>query len=152
MIKIKKTKNGDTRSASHIVSEKELENSAIIHRSNVIETARFLSRMLNMAALTHDLDKLEDDRFYRDFHNSQINGSNFIDSEWYKNHAKEKHHDLERDDINLIDVLEHIIDITVCSVERGGNAFNYLKTNEEILNRATNNTIKLLLREMNDKQ
>ena len=84
--------------------------------------------------------------FYRDFVNTQENGADFVNGEWYKLHVKaERHHLLSNcpDDVNLIDVLEIIVDCVCAGLARSGDIRD-LEINSEILDRAVKNTAKLI--------
>ena len=84
--------------------------------------------------------------FYRDFVDTQENGADFVNGEWYQLHVKaERHHLLSNcpSDVNLIDVIEMIADCTCAGLARSGEIRD-LEIDTEILNRAVKNTAEMI--------
>lgn len=106
-----------------------------------------LAKLVDKTGELHDCTKKSQERmFYRDFVNTQENGADFVNGEWYKFHVKaERHHLLSNcpDDVNLIDVLEMIVDCVCAGLARSGDIRD-LEINSEILDRAVKNTAKLI--------
>ena len=98
-----------------------------------------------MQVIGHDRDKIEDiDGFKRDF-----TGGDFKSRDWYQNHIRvNRHHLMEPDgipeDVNLLDVLEHIIDCCVAGMARSGSVYP-IEISDEVLQRAVQNTKELLI-------
>lgn len=147
MIKIKKNLNGDTRTAPKGVTFEQFQEANDMHINNVEEVMREIANLVEKAGELHDCTKKTQERmFYRDFVNTQENGADFVNGEWYQLHVNaERHHLLSNcpDDVNLIDVLEMIADCTCAGLARSGEIRD-LEINFEILERAAKNTAELI--------
>lgn len=143
-IQIQKSQTADTRTCDYANTSKEtLLASSRQHIGDVVKALAFFSGRLTVAAGEHDYDKLtEIDWFHRDF----ITG--FKETGWWDNHRKiHRHHinahDGVPDDVNLIDVLEHIADCVMAGMARSGSVYD-LKLSDELLQTAFRNTVELL--------
>lgn len=147
MIEIKKNPNGDTRTAPKGITFEQFQEANDMHIDDVREVMHALSRFVDMAGRSHDFTKKSRERmFYRDFVDTQENGADFVNGEWYQLHVKaERHHLLSNcpDDVNLIDVLEMIADCTCAGLARSGEIRD-LEIDNDILNRAVKNTAELI--------
>lgn len=147
MIEIKKNPNGDTRTAPKGITFEQFQEANDMHISDVESVMHALSRFVDVAGRNHDFTKKSRERmFYRDFVDTQENGADFVNGEWYQLHVKsERHHLLSNcpDDVNLIDVLEMIADCTCAGLARSGEIRD-LEIDNDILNRAVKNTAELI--------
>lgn len=147
MIEIKKNPNGDTRTAPKEVTFEQFQEANDMHIYDVSAVMWQLSRMVDRAGENHDCTKKSQERmFFRDFKDTQENGADFVNSEWYQLHIKaERHHLLSNcpTDVNLIDVLEMIADCTCAGLARSGEIRD-LEIDSVILNRAVKNTAELI--------
>lgn len=147
MIEIKKNPNGDTRTAPKGITFEQFREANDMHIDDVREVMHALSRFVDMAGRNHDFTKKSRERmFYRDFVDTQENGADFVNGEWYQLHVKaERHHLLSNcpSDVNLIDVLEMIADCTCAGLARSGEIRD-LEIDNDILNRAVKNTAELI--------
>lgn len=147
MIEIKKNPNGDTRTAPRGITFEQFQEANDMHIDDVGKVMHALSRFVDMAGRSHDFTKKSRERmFYRDFVNTQENGADFANAEWYQLHVKaERHHLLSNcpDDVNLIDVLEMIADCTCAGLARSGEIRD-LEIDNDILNRAVKNTAEMI--------
>lgn len=147
MIEIKKNPNGDTRTATKGITFEQFQEANDMHIDSVGEVMWELAKLVDKTGELHDCTKKSQERmFYRDFVNTQENGADFVNGEWYKLHVKaERHHLLSNcpDDVNLIDVLEMIVDCVCAGLARSGDIRD-LEINSEILDRAVKNTAKLI--------
>ena len=148
---IKKNPNGDTRTASKNISYEEFQEANDMHKRDVYEVMKYLSRLISVTGLFHDFTKKREEQlFYKNFLSAMNNGTNFVEDEWYQLHInEERHHLLSRcpEDVNLIDVIEMIVDCTCAGLARSGKVRG-LEINSEILEKAVQNTVKLILREI----
>ena len=148
---IKKNPNGDTRTASKNISYEEFQEANDTHKRDVYEVMKYLSRLISVTGLSHDFTKKREEQlFYKNFLSAMNNGTNFVEDEWYQLHInEERHHLLSRcpEDVNLIDVIEMIVDCTCAGLARSGEVRG-LEINSEILEKAVQNTVKLILREI----
>ena len=152
MITIKKSPTADSRTATAPVSKQQLLESSKQHIVDVAKAMDWFSMKLSMAARNHDHTKVSGinsffDSFERDQQNrKEGNPLTFMQEEWFLNHVRtERHHlrDFCPDDVNLLDVLERVADITMAGMARSGSI--YADTLDPvILTRAYQNTIKLL--------
>lgn len=148
MIQITKSATADTRTCDFAkVSKGTLLESSGTHINDVVRGMAFFASKLIEQAGWHDRDKLtEIDWFHADF----ITG--FKETGWWDNHRKiTRHHinsdDGVREDVNLLDVLEHISDCVMAGMARAGSVYE-LKLKDELLQRAFQNTVKLLTNEV----
>lgn len=144
MIEIKKSSTADTRTCDWSkVSVDQLYNSSVQHIDDVDKALKFFREQLFFAAQHHDRTKLSDiNGFHRDFQ------TGFKTQEWFEMHKREERHHINypeglRDDVNLIDVLEHIADCVMAGMGRSGSVYE-LKVPDEVLQKAFANTVKQL--------
>ena len=145
MIEIKKSQTADTRTCDpKTVAKETLLASSIQHIGDVGKGIAFFAGKLTEAASVHDYDKLSAiDWFHADFQTDILKPDGWLD-----NHYKIHRHHLDKatgcpDDVNLIDVLEHIADCVMAGMGRAGNVFP-IKLTDEQLQRAVVNTVALL--------
>ncbi len=147
MIEIKKNPNGDTRTAPKGITFEQFQEANDMHIDDVGKAMHALSSFVDMAGRNHDFTKKSRERmFYRDFVETQENGADFVNGEWYQIHVKaERHHLLSNcpSDVNLIDVLEMIADCTCAGLARSGEIRD-LEIDNDILNRAVKNTAEMI--------
>lgn len=141
MITIKKSPTADSRSCdAKNVSKETLIESTQLHIRDVFRSMDFLSQLVENAGFEHDRHKLET---MAAFHKAFTGG--FVDETWWNEHKKERHHlppDLE--DVNLIDIMEHISDCVTAGMARTGKV-NPLIVDDKLLQKAFQNTVKLLI-------
>ena len=147
MIEIKKNPNGDTRTAPKGITFEEFQEANDMHIYDVASVMYELSKMVDSAGEHHDCTKKSQERmFYNNFLSTMNDGTDFVNDEWYQLHIKaERHHLLSNcpDDVNLIDVLEMITDCVYAGMARSGEIRD-LEINPDILNKAVQNTAKLI--------
>ena len=147
MVTIYKNPNGDTRTAPKNVSFEEFQEANDIHREDVNQVMYELSQMIDKRGENHDCTKKSQERmFYKNFLSTMNDGTDFVNDEWYQLHIKaERHHLLSHcpDDVNLIDVLEMISDCVCAGMARSGEIRD-LEIDSDILNRAVQNTAKMI--------
>lgn len=148
MITIQQSQTADTRTCDFAnVSKETLYASSTQHINDVGQALRFFKGLLNDAFINHDPDKLTDiDGFHADF----VTG--FKEHGWWDRHRQLNRHHLNmadgiRDDVNLIDVLDYIADCVMAGMARSGSVYE-LKLPAELLERAFQNTVDLLKREV----
>jgi len=144
VIQIKKSQTADTRTCDFANTSKEtLLASSRQHIADVVKALAFFSGKLIEAAGEHDYDKLTAiDSFHADF----ITG--FKQTGWWDNHRRIHRHHIDKadgipQDVNLIDVLEHIADCVMAGMARSGSVYE-LKLSNELLQVAFQNTVELL--------
>lgn len=141
-IKIKQSPTADTRDPQS-VSKQTLFDSSHEHIKDVAKGLGFFAGKLTEAAAVHDYDKLTTiDWFYSEF------TTGFATTEWWDNHRKIHRHHLNRedgvpDDVNLVDVIEHVVDCVMAGTARNGEVYD-LELPDELLQRAFQNTVELL--------
>ena len=147
MIKIHKNPNGDTRTAPKNVTFEEFAEANDSHISDVKRVLKRLADVVSLTGEIHDRTKKSYElEFYNDFKDTLVNGSNFVEGEWYKMHIeKERHHLLSRcpDDVDLLDVIEMIVDCVCAGKARSGEV-RPLEISDDILRLAVKNTVKLI--------
>jgi len=148
---IKKSPTADSRTATGEVSKQELYDSSVQHINDVRKALCFFMEKLADAGVNHDYTKIDDPdgmgitAFYDAF-SKKLTGDAFKAEKWFKRHvSEERHHVNDRcpNDVNLIDLLERIADITTAGMARSGSIYDDTLS-PEILMKAYSNTIKLL--------
>ena len=136
----------DSRTCDYSKVDMEtLRRSSIRHINDVQKGMDYLRDILNEASKNHDHTKLEEiTRFHEDFV-ANFKGPNT----WWRMHLKAERHHLNvpdgiRDDVNLLDVLEHIVDNVMAALARKGT-YTPSVLSDELLQKAYANTEKLLL-------
>lgn len=148
MIEIRQSATADSRTCNvDEVSREALLASSRQHIGDVAKALAFFSAKLVEAAAEHDYDKLTAiDHFYSDFQ------TKFQATGWWDNHRRIHRHHIDwedgiPDDVNLIDVLEHIADCVMAGMARSGSV-RELELPDELLQRAFRNTTELLQRQV----
>jgi len=146
MIRVQKSPTADTRTCDvSQVTKDLLVNSSKIHRRDVDLGLKFFESLLESAGFTHDLDKLSDiDSFFADFREGFKEGH----TSWWDKHRKINRHHLNMpdgvpDNVNLVDVIEHVVDSVMAGLARSGEVYP-IKLPDELLQKAVANTQKLL--------
>ena len=144
MIQIKKSIVADSKTASktRMVAFKDLKDTTNAHIEDVQKGLAFFEEALKAAGENHDNTKLLK---FEDFHHALISG-NIKDSSWYEVHiTKERHHLLSKvpKDVNLIDVIEHLVDCVMAGMTRSGKIYD-IDLPDELLQTAHKNTVELL--------
>jgi len=141
-IKIKKSPTADTRTCDVTkVSSDELLSSSKSHIWDVRLVMAALADEIEKRARNHDHTKISHhDDFYKDFK------TGFKTQDWYDMHkATERHHlqspDGVREDVDLIDVLECVVDCVTAGLARSGG-IRPLEIPAEVLLKAVENTAK----------
>lgn len=146
-IKIKHNPNGDTRTAPKDITFEQFHEANVSHRQDVLQVMSALAEKLDNKGHIHDWSKLSyEEEFYDNFVDTMNNGTDFVSNTWYQKHITlEKHHPFSycHDDINLLDIIETIVDCTCAGKARSGE-IRSLEFDEEILNKAVANTVKLI--------
>ena len=145
-IKMKRSKNADTRTAEGNVSKDLLLDNTLSHIEDVQHWGYVIADLLKKQVLNHDHTKVDHiDEFYQDF-TSGKKDQNFKDSPWWQIHKTERHHlnDSVPEDVNLIDVLEMVIDCTCAGLARSGEVYD-ITIPEDVLKQAINNTKQLII-------
>lgn len=147
MIKIKKSKNADSRTCDWSkVDKKVLLKESKLHIQDVMMGMSYLSTLIKMAGINHDHTKLSHiDNFFDNFKNGFKEGH----QDWWEMHQKTERHHLKKEefiqeDVNLIDILEQIVDGVMAGLARSGK-YRQEEISPELLKKAYDNTIKLLL-------
>lgn len=148
VIDIKKNTLGDTRTAVRKPSFEEFKEANWQHIHDVERVMNCIGQLITKAGEDHDWTKRSKDAdFYRDFYKVLDDPKNdFCQSDWYQMHIKEeRHHILANapDDIDLIDILEHIVDCCCAGKTRSGSISPVIIDND-LLQKAVENTVKLI--------
>ena len=144
-IEIVKSSCADTRTCDYTKVTKEtlLKNSEM-HISDVRAGINFLIGKLLIASYLHDNTKITGiDSFHNDFK------TGFTNTTWWEKHQREERHHFNtpeyvKDDINLIDVIEQVVDGVMAGMARSGS-YRFEPLSNELLQKAYSNTAKLLL-------
>lgn len=149
VIEIRRSETADTRSCDVTkVTKEELLKSSVQHIGDVAKGLAFFQQKLSQAIVNHDVDKLTlIDWFYECFK------TKFEDTSWWDNHRKIHRHHLTQDDgipedVNLIDILEYLTDCVMAGKARNAEGFYKPEAPDELLQRAFQNTVNLLLQEV----
>lgn len=144
MIHIEKSSTADTRTCDWSKVDKDtLLASSRQHIGDVVDGMFFFIDKLDRAAAIHDQDKIDDiDHFHADFQ------TGFKQTGWWDAHLKLNRHHIDKADgvpadVNLVDVIEHIVDCVMAGMARSGSVYE-LKLPDDVLRAAFNNTVDLL--------
>lgn len=124
-------------------SETDLRVSTMYHRSDVTKGIYLIMEMLDKSARYHDHDKISNiDDFYKDISTA------FETHKWYDNHLKVNRHHLDDpkgvpEDVNLVDVIEHVVDCVMSGLARRGDFYD-IELPNELLQKAVKNTAELV--------
>ena len=145
-IVIKPSPSADTRSADHDVTIEELKASTEMHIDDVRRGLEFLGRLLKERGERHDWTKLQYlPSFFKQFSEAQKTGC--WGNGWYDRiHCKQERHHVEDacpQDVNLLDILEHVVDGVMAGLARSGE-YRQDVLGSGILERAYANTQKLI--------
>lgn len=152
MIEIKPSSTADSRTCDKTkVTKEQLLESSVQHIGDVGKGIAFFAGRLTEAASIHDYDKLSAiDWFHKDFTTDiVIPGTSIpVPGGWLENHYRIHRHHCDKDggcpdDVNLIDVLEHISDCVMAGMGRAGDVWPIMLSSET-LQRAVVNTVALL--------
>jgi hypothetical protein len=148
MIQIRKSATADTRTCEFATVTKDtLLASSKQHINDVKRALYHFGDLRDDAAARHDTDKLTDiESFHADF----VTG--FEQTGWWDRHRRLNRHHLNAADgipadVNLIDVLDYISDCVMAGMARSGSVYP-LRLPPELLERAFQNTVALLTREV----
>ncbi len=147
MINIRKSINADSRSASKPPSVDELREATVSHKDDVISAMTFIASLISERSIHHDHTKMEN---MDEFHAALTSGK-IKDTLWYNKHITEERHHLKShvpDDVNIIDVIEHICDCTMAGLARSGVVYD-VDISPDVLVLACQNTVELLKRNTN---
>lgn len=150
VIKIKKNGLGDSRTADRTPNFDEFQHANDMHIQDVSNVMELLADMILNAGEQHDWTKKRyEGDFYRDLCKAIYDEDfDFESAPWYQMHIKtERHHITKhcKDDINLIDIMEHLVDCVCAGKARNSTGKVYpIKISDEILQKAVANTVKLL--------
>ncbi|MCM1439700.1 MAG: hypothetical protein NC131_10965 [Roseburia sp.] len=142
MITIRKSPNADSRTADPAAGKEELLESTTSHIADVEEGLRFLAELIKDRGPQHDHTKTEMlDEFYEALKSGHIK-----DTVWYNHHITAERHHLKShvpQDVNLIDVIEHIVDCSMAGMARSGEIYD-TDIDPNVLQLAVQNTVKLI--------
>lgn len=139
---IEKSPSADSRSAKCPVTVDTLKVSTKSHIKDVTKGLDFLAQEIKDRGSLHDHTKME---HMEDFCNA-LNSGKIKESKWYKKHITKERHHLKSNvpkDVNLIDVIEHVVDCTMAGLTRSGEVYD-LDIDPNVLVLAVQNTSKLL--------
>lgn len=142
MIKIFKSPSADSRSAKTPPTVDVLTNSTKMHIEDVSKGLNFISQEIEKRGSLHDHTKIENMQQFCD----ALNSGHIKDTDWYKKHITEERHHLKSnvpEDVNLIDIIEHVVDCTMAGLTRSGDVYD-LDISPDVLVLAVQNTSKLL--------
>lgn len=139
---VKKSPNADSRTMSPEAGKEELTRSTESHVNDVSNGLKFIAGALITRGSTHDHTKTENmDEFY-----AALKSGHIKDTSWYQKHITEERHHLKShvpEDVNIIDVIEHLVDCTMAGLTRSGTIYD-VDLSSEVLQVAVQNTVELL--------
>lgn len=145
-IKILKTPNADTRSLKKL--DKELVyKDTINHIKAVSDVMNELSKEMIKKGIQHDYTKIGEhyDEFFEAL-SSGLKNEEFYKLPWWKKHSTMERHHLNShvpEDVNLLDVIEMIVDVSCAGLARTGEVFP-TEFDEKMVMKAVENTLKLV--------
>jgi hypothetical protein len=149
MIKLVKDTNADSRSSKVKITLPNLQLATANHIVHVSQGLEYFANLLIIAGEKHDFtksDNMED--FYKALTSDNI--KNTVSFTWYKKHVvNERHHLLSNvpEDVNLVDVFEHLVDCVMAGSARTGKIFD-VDLPDAVLQKAVKNTVELLKKQI----
>lgn len=146
-ITIRPSPSASVSTADHPLTEAELRRATEAHIDDVRRGMLYLANLIRERGHRHDWSKLRYfPSYYRQFAKTQETGVR--DPGWYNRvHRRHERHHVEdpasREDINLIDILEHIVDGVMAGKGRSGE-YKADTLMSGLLERAYANTQKLV--------
>ena len=141
-IVLKRDSHGDSRQAPKDTTFEQFHEANISHISDVQRVMARLAAIIESQGKIHDWTKIRYEKeFWDDFWKED-----FVNEKWYQRHVHtEKHHPLSycHEDVDLIDILEMVVDCVCAGKARSGQV-RPLEISPEILNKAVENTVKLI--------
>lgn len=142
MINVHKAVNADSRSADSNFNKESLLKDTKQHIIDVTRGMDFIAEQLMARGDKHDHTKIKNiDNFYNALSSGKVK-----DTFWYQIHITEERHHLKSnvpDDVNLIDVIEHLVDCTMAGMTRSGTVYD-VDLPADLLLKAVANTVELL--------
>lgn len=142
MINIHKAVNADTRSKNDGFNKESLLADTKSHIGDVSKGLDFIADLLIDRGGKYDHTKIDNiDAFY-----DALKDDNVKKSFWYNMHITKERHHLKSNppkDVNLIDVLEHLVDCTMAGMTRSGTIYD-IDLSPELLVKACANTVEML--------
>lgn len=148
-ITIKKSETADSRTCDFSkISKETLLQSSLSHVGDIHKGFAFFIEKMEAQSAFHDLSKFT---HIDDFHRNFVSG--FKEKDWWEYHQSvERHHFNDPkyipEDVNLIDILDQIIDGVMAGMARSG-VYRQENISPELLKKAYENTVKLLLSNVN---
>lgn len=142
MIIVKKSPNADSRTLQGPVGKEELTRSTQSHIEDVCHGMELMANMIVQRSRQHDHTKLES---MDEFHAALTSG-HITDTLWYNHHITAERHHLKKhvpEDVNLIDVIEHVVDCTMAGLARSGEVYD-IDIDPNVLILAIQNTSKMI--------
>lgn len=142
MIEVTRSPNADSRSMSATTTKADLQEATESHIGDVTKGLNFIAKMIEARGPMHDHTKMEAMDKFAD----ALNSKHVKESPWYQKHITEERHHLKShvpDDVNLIDVIEHVVDCTMAGLTRSGEVYD-TDISPEVLQLAVQNTVELL--------
>ncbi len=143
IIEVSKSPKGDSRSSDPSnTSIEELRSDTESHILDVSAGLKYLCEILKKKAYAHDHTKLENIAEFSD----ALKSGHIKETSWYQNHITEERHHLKMhvpSDVNLLDVLEHLVDCTMAGLTRSGEIYD-TDISPDVLVLAVQNTVELL--------
>lgn len=142
MIEVRKAVNADSRSANIDLTQESLLTDTKNHIRDVGKGMDFIAEQIMNRATKHDHTKTENIYQFYD----AIKSNHIKNTFWYQMHISSERHHLKShvpDDVNLIDVIEHLVDCTMAGLTRSGTIYD-VDIPVEVLQKAVANTVELL--------
>lgn len=148
VVEINKSPNADSRTADKSkVSFEEFSKSTDMHREDVKRVIYELACRLREIADKHDYTKkTSEQEYYDSYITAKKNGTDFHESDWYKNHVKQERHHIKyhvAEDINLLDILECICDHCCDELVEKGKV-GKMDIDPDVLMKSFENTVDLV--------
>lgn len=147
VVEINKSPNADSRTAVGKVSFEDFAKAADMHRDDVKRVMYELARQLREIADSHDYTKkTSEEEYYEAYMNARKNGTDFHNSDWYKDHVVKERHHIDKhvaDDINLLDVLEAICDHCCDEMPEKGKV-GKMEIDDKVLMKSFDDTVDLV--------
>ena len=146
---IKNTQYADSRTAPEDITKEKLYTATMNHIQDVEKGMEWFAEKIHEAGLKHDYTKMDTfDEVYAPLVLSGHTDDSFKQGKWYQRHiTEERHHvnDNAHSDVDLVDIIEHLVDVTLSGLGRAGYVSSkYSDISPDLLYRAYWNSIHKL--------
>ena len=148
-IVVKRSRHVNSRTPDENLTKEELYTATVNHINDVKKGMDYFSELIHERGLKHDHTKIDNfDDEYAPLVLSRLSNEEFENHPWNQKHFSEERHHINNNahsDIDLVDIIEHLVDVTLSGLSRAGYVNSkYAEVSPLLLYRAYWNSIHKL--------